>query len=110
VVRFGSGAKFFYNYLDYKFTNDTNHTFQLLFWLDKKCVNGDLRVNDMLPYKYHIFEKNHHFVKIGESYFRRNELWREKYYKKGHGEIIERELLQKNNSLVKYLPDEYTTM
>ena len=106
VVPFGSGATIFYNYVDYQFTNNTDRTFQLLFWLDEKCINGDLRVNIELPYKYHVFEKNHHFVKTGDAYYRRNELWREKYFKKGSGEIIETELLQKNNALVKYQPDE----
>ena len=107
VVPFGSGATIFFNYIDYQFRNNTDHTFQLLFWLDKKCINGDLRINIELPYKYHVFEKNHCFVKLGEAFYRRNELWREKYYKKGSGEIIETELIQKNNALVKYIPDEY---
>lgn len=109
VVPFGSGATIFYNYLDYQFKNNTDHTYQLLFWLDQKCINGDLRIDMELPYKYHVFEKNHHFIKSGESFYRRNELWREKYYKKGNGEVIETEFLQKNNALVKYVPDEYIT-
>lgn len=110
VVPFGSGATIFFNYIDYQFTNNTDYNFQLLFWLDQKCLNGDLRIDTELPYKYHVFEKNHHFVKVGNSFYRRNELWREKYYKKGQGQIIETELLQKNNSLVKYTPDEYLTV
>ena len=109
VVPFGSGASVFYNYIDYQFINETDYTFQLLFWFDDKCINGDLRVNIELPYKYHVFEKNHEFVKTGDSFYRRNELWREKYYKKGSGDAIETELLQKNNALVKYTPDEYVT-
>lgn len=109
VVPFGSGATIFYNYIDYQFVNNTNYTFQLLFWFDKKCINGDLRVSEEIPYKYHIFEKNHRFVKIGDSFYRQNELWREKYNKKGNGEVIKTELLQKNNSLVKYIPCEYFT-
>ena len=110
VVPFGSGATVFYNYIDYQFKNNTDFTFQLLFWLDKKCINGDLRVNEELPYKYHVFEKEHHFVKDGNNFYRRNELWRKKYSKKDSGETIEVEMLRKNNSLVKYIPDEYTTI
>jgi len=107
VVPFGSGATIFYNYIDYQFTNNTEYTFQLLFWLDQKCINGDLRVNAELPYKYHVFEQNHRFVKAGDAFYRQNELWREKYSKEGSGAVIEKELLQKNNSLVKYTPVEY---
>lgn len=107
VVPFGSGATIFYNYSDYQFRNDTNQVFQLLFWLDAKCINGDLRTDIEIPYKYHVFEQNHHFVKVGERYYRRNELWREKYLKIGSGNIIETEFIQKSNSLVKYVPDEF---
>jgi len=107
VVPFGSGATIFYNYVDYQFTNDTDRVFQLLFWFDAKCINGDLRVDEELPYKYHVYEKDHRFVKAGDSYYRRNELWRDKYYKRGSGDMLESELLQRNNSLVKYIPEEY---
>lgn len=110
VVPFGSGATIFYNYIDYQFTNNTDKIFQLMFWLDNKCINGDLRVNIELPYKYHVFEKNHQFVKVGESFYRRNELWRNKYYKKGNGEATEPELIRKNDSLVKYMPEDYITL
>ena len=110
VVPFGSGATVFYNYMDYQFKNNTGYTFQLLFWLDKKCINGDLRIDTELPYKYHVFEKNHCFIKSGENFYRRNELWREKYSKAGSGEIIETELIQQNNALVKYVPDDYITV
>lgn len=107
VVPFGSGASLFYNYIDYQFRNDTEHTFQLLFWLDDKCLNGDLRISEELPYTYHVFEKEHEFLKIGETYYRKNELWRKKVKKIGSGDVLGIECLQKNMSLVKYVPDEY---
>lgn len=110
VVPFGSGATIFYNYVDYQFKNNTNQVFQLLFWLDDKCVNGDLRTDAELPYKYHVFEKNHRFVRTDGEYYRQNELWREKYMKVSNRSIIETELIQKNNSLVKYVPNEFTTV
>ncbi len=107
VVPFGSGATVYFNYIDYQFKNNTEHTFQLLFWFDEKCINGDLRVDTDLPYKYHVYEKNHQFVKVGNDFYRQNELWRKKYLKMKGGEVIETELIQKNNSLVKYTPTEY---
>ena len=103
VVPFGSGATVFYNYADYQFKNETDQVFQLLFWLDEKCINGDLRTDRALPYKYHVFERNHRFVQSGGAYYRQNELWREKYNKAGSGAILETELIQKNHSLVKYV-------
>ena len=107
VVPFGSGATVFYNYGDLRLANTTENTFQLLFWFDDKCLNGDLRTDFELPYKYHIFEKHHRFVKIGDAFYRQNELWREKYYKKGSGEVVETVLIRRNNSLVKYTPEKY---
>jgi len=106
VVPFGSGASVFYNYQDYQFKNETDRTFQLLFWFDKKCINGDLRVDEELPYKYHVFEKNHHFYQKDGVYYRKNELWRRKYLKEGSSAEICTELIQRNDSLVKYKPPE----
>ena len=107
VVPFGSGATIFYNYADYQLRNDTKQAFQLLFWIDEKCINGDLRTDAALPYKYHVFEKEHRFVKVGGEYYRQNELWREKYLKKSSRDVVAVELLQKNNSLVKYVPERF---
>lgn len=106
VVPFGSGATIFYNYMDYQFTNNTERMFQLAFWFDQKCLHGDLRVDAELPYKYHVFEKEHKFTKEGDLFYRHNELWREKYSKEGSGDVLETELLQTNNALVKYTPEE----
>ena len=106
VVPFGSGATLMYNYLDYQVTNQTDHTFQLRFWLDKKCINGELRVDEELPYSYHVYERNHAFYRIGEEHYRTNELWRCKIKKIGSGEVLQNELVQQNFSLVKYQPDE----
>lgn len=105
VIPFGTGATIFYNYIDYQFKNNTEQTFQLKFWLDAKCLNGDLRINQELPFSYHVFEKEHRFLKIGDEYFRQNEIWREKIKKKG-GIILETELLTKNFSKLKYIPSD----
>lgn len=107
VVPFGSGASIFYNYIDYRFRNDTERTFQLLFWLDKKCVNGDLRVDQELPYTYHIEERNHAFLRVNGGYYRTNELWRKKVKKKGSGDILEQICLQRTCLPVKYIPETY---
>ena len=106
VVPFGCGASIFYNYLDYQFKNNTPYRFQLLFWLDEKCLNGDLRINEELPYTYHIYEENHAFVKVGSEFYRRNEIWRKQVRKEG-GIQLSNECLQKNNALVKYVPEQY---
>ncbi|HCS20900.1 MAG TPA: vancomycin resistance protein [Bacteroidetes bacterium] len=105
VLPFGSGATVFYNYRDYQFTNWTNHTFQLNFWFSEKCLEGELRIDAELDYAYHVFEKDHAFVKEGDQIFRKNEIWREKILKFKGGEVVEQELITKNFARVTYEPD-----
>ncbi|MCL2398705.1 MAG: VanW family protein [Defluviitaleaceae bacterium] len=107
VIPSGSGPTFFYNYLDYQFKNNTNYTFQFLFWQENEYLCGDLRVDTELPYKYYVFEANDHFVKAKGNFYRKNEVWRHKYETNSHEEPVETQLIYKNNSLVKYVPDEY---
>ncbi len=106
VVPFGCGASIFYNYLDYQLTNNTPHTFQFNFWFDEKCINGDLRSDHNFDFKYHVESRDEKFVKVGDDFFRQNEIWREKLSKNG-GTLISSELIQKNNALVKYTPQDY---
>jgi vancomycin resistance protein VanW len=107
VLPFGSGATVFYNYIDYQFTNCTPYTFQLRLWLSNKCLEGELRVDQNLDFAYHVFEKEHQFLKIGEKYFRKNEIWRNKIVRRKSGEILETELVTKNFAEVKYIPEYY---
>jgi len=78
VLPFGSGATVFYNYIDYQFMNCTSYTFQLRLWLSDKCLEGELRVDQNSDFAYHVFEKDHQFIKVGEKYYRKNEIWRNK--------------------------------
>jgi vancomycin resistance protein VanW len=105
VLPFGSGAAVFYNYIDYQFVNNTNHIFQIRLWITEKLLEGELRVNEELPYSYHVYEENHEFLKIGEKYFRKNEIWRNRIDKFKSGKILDKELLTKNFAEVKYIPD-----
>lgn len=106
VLPFGSGATVFYNYIDYQFTNNMEFTFQIRLWLSEKCLEGELRVNEDLDFAYHVFERDHEFLKIGENYYRKNEIWRNKIIKRS-GEVLETELVTKNFAEVKYIPEHY---
>ena len=104
VLPFGSGATVFYNYLDYQFTNNTPYTFQINLWFTEKCLEGELRINQELDFAYHVFEKEHEFLKKGDTFYRKNEIWRTKYLKFKGGKIIEEELITKNYARVSYTP------
>lgn len=108
VLPFGSGATVFYNYRDYQFTNQTDHCFQFHFWFSEKCLEGELRIDTELDYAYHVFEKEHAFLKIDGQYFRRNEIWRQKILKFKSGQVIETALVTKNFARVTYTPEHFT--
>ena len=107
VLPFGSGATVFYNYRDYQFTNNTEHTFQINLWFSEKCLEGELSIAKELDYAYHVIEKEHQFLKIDGQCFRKNEIWREKILKFESGKIIDTELLTKNFARVTYEPENY---
>ena len=107
VLPFGSGATVFYNYLDYQFTNNTEHTFQINLWFSDKCLEGELRIDAPLNYAYHIIEKEHQFLKKEGQFFRKNEIWRDKLLKFEGGRIVSTELIMKNFARVTYIPDRY---
>lgn len=101
VLPFGSGASVFYNYVDLRFKNPTNQSFQLRVWLTDKHLKGAIYTNEDWPFSYHIEERNHQFVKENGRNFRENEIWR-KVIDKKTGEFVEESLLIKNFSEVKY--------
>ena len=106
VLPFGSGAAIFYNYIDFQFTNNTEKTFQINLWFTEKHLEGELRVNEDLNLSYHIFEKNHQFIKTNNQFFRQNEIWRNCIDKKS-GNILKTELLKNNFARVTYEPVNY---
>lgn len=103
VLPFASGATVFYNYLDLQFTNRTPHTFQINLWLSQKCLEGELRVDSELAHSYHVYEREHAFLKRGEEFFRKNELWRDTIDKR-ISRVVKSELVVKNFAEVKYVP------
>lgn len=107
VLPFGSGATVFYNYRDYQLTNNTPYTLQINLWLSDKCLEGEIRIDTELEYAYHVFEKDHQFLKIGDTFYRKNEIWRNKILKFQGGKVIETELITKNFARVAYTPESY---
>ncbi len=107
VLPFGSGATIFYNYKDFCFRNDTSHTFQVRLWLSEKCLEGELRADTALSYAYHVEEKDHEFLKLGEVFYRKNEIWKNKIAKFEGGKILETSLVARNFARVVYVPEVY---
>jgi vancomycin resistance protein VanW len=109
VLPFASGATVFYNYRDLQLTNNTNWTFQINLWLTDKLLEGELRIDTELEFAYHVFEKNHQFLRKENKYYRSNEIWRNKILKFQSGKILETEKMIENFAEVKYIPEEFKT-
>ncbi|MBN2729656.1 MAG: VanW family protein [Bacteroidales bacterium] len=87
IVPFGTGATLFYNFKDFVFQNNTNRTYQLLLYLDDEYLQGKILTDDSLHEQYQVFEKAHSFSKVGDDFYRENEIWR-KDLKSGKEELL----------------------
>jgi len=101
VLPFGSGAGVFYNYVDLRFFNPTQLAFQINVWLSDLHLKGTIRSDQEPRFSYHVFERNHRFIKEGGRTFRENEIWREIIDRRS-GNRIDEEMLVKNHAEVKY--------
>ena len=75
-VPFSSGTSVSYNYIDYRFKNNTDQNVQLLLWCENGKLCGELRSEREFPHYYEIIEENHHFHKEKEKFFRISQIYR----------------------------------
>ena len=100
-VPFGTGTSIFYNYLDYRFRNDTEQTYQLLVHTMPTHLCGELRTDAPLAVKYHIAAENERFVREDGVVYRCGEVYRT-MVDKTTGNVLSRELLRRNHARVLY--------
>lgn len=75
-IPLANGTSVSYNYIDYRFKNNTSQNVQLLLWCDDEKLYGELRSENEIPLKYEIIEENHHFEKEGDKYYRVSQIYR----------------------------------
>jgi vancomycin resistance protein VanW len=100
-VPFGTGTSILYNYLDYRFKNETDVTYQLITYVTDTHLCGELRACAELPVKYHIATENEHFVRVDGTVYRRGQVYRT-CIDKATGNELSRELIRDNNAKVMY--------
>lgn len=100
-VPFGTGTSIVYNYLDYRFKNESDITYQLVTYVTDTHLCGELRASDKLPVKYHIASENEYFVRVDGTVYRRGQVYR-MCIDKVTGRELSRELLRDNNARVMY--------
>lgn len=101
VIPFGTGTSILYNYLDYRFRNDTEDTWQLITYVDGEYLRGELRCSVRPGRVYHIQCRNEAFVQEADGVYRNNEIWRVAVDART-GEHVSEELLRKNHARLAY--------
>ncbi|MDR2940627.1 MAG: VanW family protein [Clostridiales bacterium] len=100
-VLFNSGTSVSYNYIDYRFKNNTGQDIQLLLWCSSEKLHGELRSERCFPYSFELTEENHHFRQEGEKYYRVSQIYKNTI-EKSTGNIINKSLALDNHSEVMY--------
>lgn len=99
-VPLNTGTSISYNYIDYRFKNETDQTFQLLLWCDGDELFTELRAQNLISEIYELVEEDHHFAKEGEEYYSISKIYR--VTKSQSGEILEKQLIWDNHSKVMF--------
>lgn len=100
-VPLANGTSVSYNYIDYRFINNTNQDVQIILWCDDKILHAQLRSEYEFPYTYKLTEENHHFEKESNKYYRVSRIYKNTLDKET-GLIINKELIWDNHSLVMF--------
>lgn len=100
-IPFGTGTSIFYNYVDYRFRNDTDMTFQLLCKTDETHLIAELRAEKPLAVKYHIKAKDERFVKEADGVYRLGRIMRETVDVRT-GNVISCECIKENHAKLMY--------
>lgn len=101
-VPYSAGTSVNYNFVDYRFRNDTNQPVQLCAWCDGDMLNAELRTTEQFPYSYSLVEEDHHFHKEDNGkYYRISKIYLDTI-DKATGDIIEHKLHWNNHSEVMF--------
>lgn len=100
-IPFSSGTSVSYNYIDYRFKNNSNQNIQLFVWCEAGKLKAELRSEAEFPLKYELVEENHHFRKKGDKYYRSSKIYRNTIEKSTEN-LLSKELIWDNNSMVMY--------
>lgn len=100
-IPFGTGTSIMYNYLDYRFKNTTERTYQLIIFTTDEYLCGELRADSPQKYKYHISAENVYFSREDGVVYRNGEVYRSKV-DRTTGDHVEKKLIRRNHAKVMY--------
>ncbi len=101
---YSAGTSVNYNFVDYRFRNDTDQTVQLCTWCEGDELMAELRSEHPFRYAYRLTEEGHHFHQEADgTYYRISKIYRETL-NPTTGEVVSRELSWDNHSKVMFDP------
>ena len=100
-IPFGTGTSISYNYIDYRFRNDTPNTYQLRLWTDDEYLCGELRAQEPLPHTFHIHAENEYFSREDGVVYRNGEVYRDTIDRTS-GQRLDSQLIRTNHARVMY--------
>lgn len=100
-IPFGTGTSIVYNYLDYRFLNRTDRTYQLLVWSDGEYLRGELRADTPQNVSYHIHAEEEFFSEEDGAVYRNGLVYRDTIDKRT-GSRLTSELIRRNHARVMY--------
>ncbi len=103
-VPYSAGTSVNYNFVDYRFRNDTEQPVQLCSWCDGDDLCTELRTTMEFPTTYRLVEEDHHFhQEASGNYYRISKIYLETM-DRTTGEVLERRLQWDNRSRVMFDP------
>ena len=101
-IPYSAGTSVNYNFIDFRFKNQTESDVQLVAVCEGDNLKIELRSDCDFPYEYRITEEDHHFHKEGNGeFYRKGKIYRETIDKKT-GKVVDKELKRNNRSRVMY--------
>ena len=101
-VPYSAGTSVNFNFIDFRFRNDTAQPVQLCVWCEGDALRTELRTTKEYPWTYRLVEENHHFHKEENGkFYRISKIYRETVERKA-GKVIKRELKWDNHSEVMF--------
>ena len=103
-VPYSAGTSVNYNFVDFRFRNDTSEPFQLCAWCEGDRLCTELRSTVAPAYRYRLVEEDHHFHREENGkYYRISRIYRETIDPET-GAVVSRELNWDNHSAVMFDP------
>ena len=100
-IPFGTGTSIFYNYLDYRFINNTANTYQLITYTTDTHLCGEIRALHNQNFRYHVHIEDEFFSQESDGVYRNGNVYR-RQTDPATGNTLEEKLIRHNHARVAY--------